>query len=104
MSAADRDEPVFAAPWEAQAFAMTLALHERGVFSWQEWTACLGEAITRDDRSYYEHWLDALEALIIEHGRCDADELDRHRAGWRRAIARTPHGSPITLTATDLGI
>jgi hypothetical protein len=35
----DRDGPVFRAPWEAQAFAMAVTLHERGVFTWQEWAA-----------------------------------------------------------------
>ena len=37
----DESGPVFREPWEAQAFAMTLALHERGLFSWSEWARAL---------------------------------------------------------------
>ena len=32
----DEGGPVFREPWEAQAFAMTLSLHERGLFTWPE--------------------------------------------------------------------
>ena len=39
-------EPVFAEPWQAQAFAMALALHERGLFSWPEWAEALSTQIT----------------------------------------------------------
>ena len=39
--------PVFREPWEAQAFAMTLALYERGLFTWPEWAATLAEEIKR---------------------------------------------------------
>jgi len=33
----DNEGPVFAQPWQAQAFAMTLELHRAGHFSWSEW-------------------------------------------------------------------
>ncbi|PYN02439.1 MAG: nitrile hydratase accessory protein [Candidatus Rokuibacteriota bacterium] len=33
----DAEGPVFRAPWEAQAFAMAVMLHERGHFTWKEW-------------------------------------------------------------------
>ena len=63
-----RDEggPVFAEPWEAQAFGMTLALYERGAFTWTEWAERLsveiGAVRAHDDGSrYYELWLAALE-------------------------------------------
>ena len=39
--------PVFREPWEAQAFAMTLALHARGLFTWPEWAAALAAEIRR---------------------------------------------------------
>src|SRR5260221_5327164 len=38
-------EPVFKAPWEAQAFAMTLSLHARGVFTWSEWAGALAREL-----------------------------------------------------------
>jgi nitrile hydratase accessory protein len=37
--------PVFREPWEAQVFAMVLALHKVGVFSWSEWAAALSRRI-----------------------------------------------------------
>src|SRR4051795_11097493 len=70
----DADGPVFREPWEAQAFAMTLALHERGLFTWEEWAAALASAIKRAQaagdpdtgETYYRHWLAALERLVGE--------------------------------------
>ena len=72
----DADGPVFREPWEAQAFAMTLALHERGVFTWPEWAAALAAEIKRAQaagdpdtgETYYSHWLAALEKLVAEKG------------------------------------
>jgi nitrile hydratase accessory protein len=99
------DGPVFRAPWEAQAFAMTLALHERGVFTWNEWAHALSEAI-RDAQSagdpdhgdtYYTHWLHALEHISAAKGCVSADALAARRIEWDEAARRTPHGEPITL-------
>ena len=98
-------EPVFRAPWEAQAFAMTLALHERGVFTWKEWTDTLAQAI-RDAQvagdpdtgeSYYEHWLDALERIATAKGLVAGAMLALRKDEWREAARRTPHGKPIEL-------
>ena len=74
--------PVFREPWEAQAFAMALALHERGVFSWPEWAATLGEEIKRAQaagdpdtgETYYHHWLNTLERLVAAKGVSNAGE------------------------------
>jgi len=106
-----RDEhgPVFRAPWEAQAFAMALALHERGLFSWPEWAAALAAAITRAQAAgdadlgatYYRHWLDALESLVIAKGLADADSLHALEHAWQAAAERTPHGQPIELHAAE---
>ena len=74
----DGEEPVFAAPWEAHAFALTVQLHERGLFSWAEWSQHLAEAIhsnvADDDVSYYVNWLQALENLLTDKGIVDSDE------------------------------
>jgi nitrile hydratase accessory protein len=99
------DGPVFRAPWEAQAFAMTLALHERGLFTWPEWAAALADEIRRAQAdgdpdlgdTYYRHWLAALERLAAEKGAVEPAALARCRAAWAYAAARTPHGAPITL-------
>lgn len=103
--------PVFGEPWEAQAFAMAVRLHERGVFTWPEWAATLAEEIERaqragdpdDGESYYHHWLAALERLVDERGVAVADEQEATRSAWRRAAERTPHGAPIELRPTDFG-
>jgi nitrile hydratase accessory protein len=105
----DRDGPVFGAPWEAQAFAMALALHKAGLFTWPEWAATLGAEIKRaqaagdPDRgdTYYRHWLAALERLVAEKGVADAGTLARYRDAWDHAADRTPHGQPIELRAED---
>ena len=105
----DAEGPVFREPWEAQAFAMTLALHERGLFSWPEWAAALAAAIKRAQAAgdpdsgdtYYRHWLAALERIVAEKGLADAPTLARYRDAWDHAADRTPHGTPIELTAED---
>jgi nitrile hydratase accessory protein len=105
----DREGPVFTAPWEAQAFAIALALHERGLFTWKEWAAALAEEIKRaqergdPDRgdTYYRHWLAAVERIIAEKGGADGEMLARYREAWRHAARRTPHGMPIVLAPSD---
>ena len=105
----DADGPVFREPWEAQAFAMALALHARGLFTWSEWALTLGEEIKRAQaggdpdtgETYYSHWLAALEKLVAEKGVTTQDTLHRYRDAWDHACDRTPHGQPIVLKAAD---
>jgi len=105
----DADGSVFAEPWEAQAFALAVALHERGVFTWPEWAAALAEDIRRAQAAgdpdtgvtYYRHWLAALERLVAEKGVADAATLARYADAWGRAADRTPHGTPIDLGPGD---
>jgi len=107
----DVDGPVFREPWEAQAFAMALALHERGLFTWTEWAATLAEEIKRAQaagdpdtgETYYRHWLNALERLVAAKGVTDAVTLVRYRDAWDHAADRTPHGTPIELKPEDFG-
>jgi nitrile hydratase accessory protein len=101
----DDDGPVFREPWEAQAFAMTLTLHEQGVFTWSEWAAALATEIKRAQaagdpdtgETYYHHWLAALEHITVAKGLTDAARLERARQAWDRAARATPHGEPILL-------
>ncbi len=105
----DADGPVFREPWEAQAFAMTLALHERGVFTWPEWATALSVEIKRAQgagdpdtgETYYLHWLAALERLVSQKGVASMDTLARYRDAWDHACDRTPHGQPIELRTDD---
>ena len=97
--------PVFAEPWQAQAFAMTLQLHQRGLFSWPEWAGALAAQIQAAQQqgdadlgnTYYQHWLAALESLVASKGAARADELARCALAWQHAADRTPHGQPIVL-------
>jgi nitrile hydratase accessory protein len=105
----DAAGPVFQEPWEAQAFAMALALHERGLFTWTEWAATLAQEIKAAQaagdpdagNTYYRHWLNALERLVAEKNVAGGDALAHYREAWRRAADRTPHGQPIALADED---
>jgi nitrile hydratase accessory protein len=90
------DEPVFAEPWQASAFAMTVALNERGVFAWSEWAEILGAELKSGD-AYYDCWLRALETIVARKGAATSAEIDRMAAAWERAAQATPHGVPVTL-------
>jgi nitrile hydratase accessory protein len=105
----DAGGPVFREPWEAQAFAMALALYDRGLFTWPEWAAVLADEIKRAQaagdpdtgETYYQHWLNALERIVAAKGITDVQTLGRYRDAWDRAAERTPHGMPIALTSED---
>jgi nitrile hydratase accessory protein len=98
------DEPVFAEPWQAQAFAMTVKLHETGLFTWTEWADALGQEIAAagpDDaaENYYLRWLSALEKIAHAKGALSEAERLQRKDAWERAARATPHGSPIELGA-----
>ena len=105
-----RDEggPVFAEPWQAQAFALALKLSEQGYFSWKEWATALADELTvaasrgePDDGSrYYEHWLAALERLVAAKGLSDPAAMHARKEAWANAYRRTPHGKPVELPST----
>ena len=105
----DADSPVFREPWEAQAFAMALALHAHGLFTWNEWAASLADEIRRAQaagdpdcgETYYQHWLATLEKLVAAKGVASSETLHRYRDAWDHAADRTPHGSPIVLQPDD---
>ena len=102
-----RDEggPVFAEPWQAQAFALAVKLSEQGHFTWKEWAAALAEelraAVDRgepDDGSrYYQHSLATLERLVTEKGLTDSGALLARKEAWADAYRHTPHGKPVIL-------
>jgi len=105
----DSEGPVFREPWEAQAFALAVTLQKRGLFTWGEWAATLGEEIKRAQaagdpdtgETYYRHWLAALERIIAEKGVSDRATMERYRDAWDHAADRTPHGQPIELRPED---
>jgi nitrile hydratase accessory protein len=105
----DAAGPVFRAPWEAHAFAMALALHEKGLFAWSEWSEMLGEEIKKAQaagdpdtgETYYHHWLATLERMVAEKGATSVQALAQHYQAWEHAMHRTPHGKPIELKRED---
>jgi nitrile hydratase accessory protein len=105
----DAGGPVFREPWEAQAFALAVALVERGLFGWDEWAEALGDEIRAAQQAgdpdtggtYYHHWLKALERMVAVKAIADGAALARYHDAWAHAAGRTPHGSPIELTAAD---
>ena len=102
----DADGPVFAEPWQAQAFALAVKLSEQGHFTWKEWAAALADELKAaasrgepDDGSrYYHHWLAALERLVTTKGLADPEALLARNEAWAEAYRRTPHGKTVELT------
>lgn len=107
----DAEGPVFREPWEGQAFAMALALYDRGLFTWSEWADTLAAEIRRAQaagdpdtgETYYLHWLAALERLVAQKLIASAETLARVKHAWEHACERTPHGKPIVLRHEDFG-
>src|ERR1700733_11060596 len=101
--------PVFRALWEAEAFALAMQLNARGLFTWTEWAAALGDEIKKAQaagdpdtgETYYLHWLATLDRIVAAKGLADAAVLARTRDAWQRACARASHGAPIELQAGD---
>jgi nitrile hydratase accessory protein len=101
----DPGGPVFAEPWQAQAFALAVRLSDEGYFTWKEWAATLADELTSaafrgepDDGSrYYHHWLAALERLAAAKGLTDPATLAARKEAWADAYRRTPHGKPVEL-------
>jgi nitrile hydratase accessory protein len=103
----DAGGPVFAEPWEAQAFALAVKLSGQGHFTWKEWAAALADELKAaadrgepdDGTRYYQHWLAALERLVTAKGLSDPDALLARKEAWAEAYRHTPHGKPVELGA-----
>ena len=107
----EQEGPVFAEPWQAQAFALAVKLSEAGHFTWTEWAQALGAELKAaaargepDDGShYYHHWLAALERLVTEKGLTNAAALAVRKEEWEDAYRHTPHGQPVELRKQEVG-
>lgn len=88
---------VFEQPWQAQIFALVVQLNERGVFSWPEWSATLGEVLADSSDGAWEHWPVALERLLVRRGIAAPGALVALRQAWQMADESTPHGQPVRL-------
>jgi nitrile hydratase accessory protein len=102
----DTGGPVFAEPWEAQAFALAVKLSEQGHFTWKEWAGALAEELKSaasrgepdDGSQYYRHWLATLERLVAAKGLTDPSAMLARKEAWAEAYRRTPHGKPVELS------
>ncbi len=98
---------MFPEPWAAEAFAMTVHLHAKGVFTWNEWAAALSREVHRprraaDGSDYFECWVAALCALLVDKGVADDVTIAALQESWQRAAEATPHGHPIELANDPL--
>lgn len=99
-------EPVFEAPWHAQAFALAVSLEAGGAFTWPEWTQTFGTVLAQHGLSkeldggddYFVAWVAALERICTEKGIAGAEDLRALRAGWEDAYTATPHGEPVRIS------
>ncbi len=100
-------DPAFPEPWAAEAFAMTVHLHENGLFSWTEWAEALSAEVHKPGRAedgsdYFDCWVEALTGLLVGKGITDADAILELQKSWQRAAEATPHGKPIELANDPL--
>ena len=104
-SGIDEQHPVFAEPWEAHAFAITVKLSEKGLLKWSEWTDALTEEIKMAKEqglpdfgnNYYQFWLSALETILLEKNILKKTDLNSRIEQWRRVYLSTLHGNPVKL-------
>lgn len=109
-------EPVFAEPWQGQAFALAVELSAKGHFTWKEWSTALAEELKAaadrgepDDGSrYYEYWLAALERLVTQKGLTDAAALLGRKEAWANAgvtsvssQSRVPSSPAVSAASGD---
>jgi len=112
LPAAGEGNGSFDEPWQAHAFGLTLLLHARGVFTWPQWAQALAQEIrqaqsrgdTDDGSTYYHHWLQTLEQFVVQAGIGTPEQIHALEHAWEAAAARTPHGQPVTLGASDAGL
>lgn len=96
---------MFDEPWQAQLFALTVALSEAGRFTWSDWTLAFGATLTRHGvagpldggQDYFNAWLETLETLLDQGGLAPRSEAAAVRAAWVLAYENTPHGQPLRL-------
>jgi nitrile hydratase len=89
----ENNEPVFHAPWERRAFALTLAM---GAGRWNlDQSRSAREQMHPAEylaKTYYEIWIAGLEKLMAERGLVTADEIAAGK------VLHAPKAFPIVLT------
>ncbi|MGH7365849.1 MAG: nitrile hydratase accessory protein [Candidatus Rokuibacteriota bacterium] len=74
-------ELVFEEPWQGRVFGMAVALHERGLYDWEEFRqALIAHVAAAEARGgafvYYEIWLQTFEDLLSRKDLVTGTELD----------------------------
>ncbi len=98
---------IFSEPWQAELFAITLNLCQRGIFEWDDWTECLGRSLKRGKKkhkddlvNYFTNWIYALEEKLIEKKVAELKKIKNIENAWRDAISKTPHGKKVEISPT----
>ncbi|HEU0196832.1 MAG TPA: nitrile hydratase accessory protein [Nevskiaceae bacterium] len=103
------DGVVFREPWQAQAFALTVQLNRRGVFTWKEWTLALGAEIAAAKargeldlgQDYFRYWLTALEGMLVRKGLTDTVGLaalrETTRSDWPTGADHVARRAPLVV-------
>ena len=69
------DGPVFDHPWQAQAFALVVNLHQAGLFEWKDWA----ERFTAEIAAFYAAWRGAVSSALralMDEGELAAGDPD----------------------------
>ena len=98
-------EPVFDAPWQAQALALADGLVRGGHVSAETWGTTLGAALKAAEaegapdttETYYLAVLTALEQVTEAGVGITSEDRAVRRAAWEEAYLKTPHGRPVRL-------
>ena len=74
-------ELVFDEPWQGRVFGMAVALHEQGLYDWDEFRrALIAQVQAAEARPgpfvYYEVWLATFEGLLADQGVVTREELE----------------------------
>ena len=83
----ENGELVFQAPWEARAFGLAVALNEKDLYEWREFSSQLASEIAAAEQnnnpsSYYARWVASLEELLIDRGLISREQLDARTAEY----------------------
>ncbi len=81
------NEPVFHAPWERTVFGLFMAVFAGGHFNVDEFRHAIErmDAVHYLQSPYYEHWLHAIETLLVERGELTEAEIDGRMAQLAKA-------------------
>jgi nitrile hydratase accessory protein len=101
--------PPFREPWQAEAFALAVALQDRGLITAREWADALGAAIRAAQAggdpdtgdTYWRHWLAALETLLAAKWLASPVVVAARAGSLAAAAAAKAHPAQLALPANQ---